>query len=296
MLISEWDTLYGQSLPDAMAGCLGPSIGETCNRLDDKFVHRYSYLRGLDGQVPIADGSSSGDAARGTGKNEDAGDNQDKGYKDRAKPAPGAKPSDRAEGQGQYDYLRRLGERVVSLDNRLRSGLDKDPTQRSSDGIAAVGVLGSDRYDKLLIMQALRPLLPNALFFTTDLDAQLWHPTALPHTRNLLIASSFGLQLSDELQGEIPPFRSNYQTGAFLATQAAIKRATDGPDSRTCTWMEPPVLFEVGLSGPFQLPPVWTGSKSSLRKSGANRQRKEFIRRHRRCFHDPVVATPLQPP
>ena len=24
VLISEWDTLYGQSLPDAMAGCLGP--------------------------------------------------------------------------------------------------------------------------------------------------------------------------------------------------------------------------------------------------------------------------------
>ena len=216
--------------------------------------------------MPSADGSSSGDAARGTGKNVDAGDNQAKGYKDRAKPAPGAKPSDRAEGQGQYDYLRRLGERVVSLDNRLRSGLDKDPTQRSSDGIAAVGVLGSDRYDKLLIMQALRPLLPNALFFTTDLDAQLWHPTALPHTRNLLIASSFGLQLDDELQGEIPPFRSNYQTGAFLATQAAIKRErTDGADVDARGWSRLCCL-KSAFPDPFSSRAVWTGSKSSLQK------------------------------
>jgi hypothetical protein len=219
--------------------------------------------------VPIAERLNAADIDRGSGKSEGTGDNQDKGGKDRAKVAPGAKPNDRPEGQGQYDYLRRLGEKIGNLDDRLRSRLDKNPMRRNSNGIAAVGILGTDRYDKLLILQALRPLLPNALFFTTDLEAQMKHPTALPYTRNLLIASSFGLQLDDDLQKEIPPFRSSYQTAAFFATQAAINRAiedetkalakqdtkangqTPGAVVTACVWKEPPLLFEVSLSDFF---------------------------------------------
>ena len=73
------------------------------------------------------------------------------------------------------------------------------------------------------MLQALRPLLPNAWFFTTDLDALLLHPGAQTLTRNLLVASSFGLQLGSDIQGEIPPFRSGYQTAQFLATRVAAR-------------------------------------------------------------------------
>ena len=91
------------------------------------------------------------------------------------------------------------------------------------------------------MLQALRPLLPNALFFTTDLDAIVLQPSALGRTRNLLVASSFGLRLRPALQGEIPPFRSSYQTAAFLSTRVAVR----GKQGAPAPWL-PPRLFEVG--------------------------------------------------
>ena len=136
VLVSEWDTFYGQSLPEAMAGCLRPdkqTTKETDNdQTDDPFIHRYSYLRGLDGQMPNGDGPNSGNTAKGSDKSQDAGDNQDKGGKDQAKNTPGAKPNERPEGQGQYDYLRRLGDQVGALDDRLRSGVDQAAQKRRS--------------------------------------------------------------------------------------------------------------------------------------------------------------------
>ena len=98
------------------------------------------------------------------------------------------------------------------------------------------------------MLQALRPLLPNAWFFTTDLDALLLHPTEQKLTRNLLVASSFGLQLRPDIQGEIPPFRSSYQTAAFLATRVAIH----SDEAPRWTWLQPPLLFEIGNSRTFQ--------------------------------------------
>ncbi len=290
VFISEWDTFYGQSLPRAMANCLGPVTGPTCSKLDEKFIHRYSYLRGLDGQAPKLQELNSGNASKETDRDQDASNNQDKGSRDRAKTSPNAKPSDRAEGQGQFDYLRRMGEEIASIDARLRSGVDQKRDNRNRNGIFAVGVLGSDRYDKFLILQALRPLLPNARFFTTDLDALMLHPTALPHTRNLLIASSFALQLDERLQREIPPFRSSYQTAAFFATQAAVKtavedvtkasakgeaetRASDEVDRR-CIWKEPPLLFEVGLSTLFQIPSAQNGKEA--KPAAKNRNEPEY--------------------
>ena len=98
------------------------------------------------------------------------------------------------------------------------------------------------------MLQALRPLLPNAWFFTTDLDALLLHPGAQTLTRNLLVASSFGLQLGSDIQGEIPPFRSGYQTAQFLATRVATR--SESPPKRN--WLRHPLLFEIGTSRAFQ--------------------------------------------
>ncbi len=236
-LVSEWDTLYGRALPDSIARCFGEDENKDtegtqgCRQTDtDPFVnkprlHRFKYLRGLDGQMPGSEASGGGNGSK-TSK-------QDKESKDSAKPSSDAKPQERAEGQGQFDYLRRLGERIQQLDGELR--------QQDSKGVEAVGILGSDLYDKLLVLQALRPLVPNALFFTTDLDALVLHPAALTYTRNLLVASSFGLQLRPAAQGETPPFRSSYQTAAFLATRIAIRGMAGAP----VAWLKPR-MFEVG--------------------------------------------------
>ena len=163
----------------------------------------------------------------------------------------------RAEGQSQFDYLQRLGDRVRQLDAQLRLQGDR--------GIEAVGVLGSDLYDKLLVLQALRPLLPEARFFTTDFDALLLHPDEQKATGNLLVESGFGLQLRPDVQGTIPPFRSNYQTAEFLAARVAI-HSDNAPNP---CWSSSPLMFEIGRSREFQfaemVPPASDECKQDLR-------------------------------
>jgi len=234
-LVSEWDTVYGRALPATIARCLGFDECQRSNAGVPAWLHPYKYLRGLDGQLPGAGGPNAGSGSDDTGSKQDNSAAKN-GTKTRFDPTT----PDRAEGQGQFDYLRRLGERIQQLD----ADLQRD----GKDGIHAVGVVGSDLYDKLLVLQALRPLLPNAWFFTTDLDALLLHPTAQKLTRNLLVASSFGLQLRPDIQGEIPPFRSGYQTAAFLATRVAIH----SDETPRWAWLQPPLLFEIGNSRTFQ--------------------------------------------
>ena len=82
--------------------------------------------------------------------------------------------------------------------------------------------MGSDVYDKLLVLEALHDKLPQALFFTNDLDARFLHPEQTRWARNLIVASNFGLELPPCLQKDVLPFRSSLQTGYFWATQLAL--------------------------------------------------------------------------
>jgi hypothetical protein len=277
-LVSEWDSVYGRALPESMARCLGEQL--QCKPDVDPFrdklwLHPFKYLRGLDGQMPNAGGSISGN---------DSGDKdnrQDKDTKGGTTSQRDAKTRDRAEGQGQFDYLRRLGESMQQLDAELR--LKEDPK-----GIEAIGVLGSDLYDKLLVLQALRPLFPEALFFTTDLDALLLHPVTQNPTRNLLVASSFGLQLRPEIQGEIPPFRSSYQTAGFLATRFAIRNdAGQHPP-----WLSQPLLFEIGASRAFQFPRRASGEPPAPDAKQAEECRADLLK----CNEIQPAAAAMAPP
>ncbi len=127
---------------------------------------------------------------------------------------------ERPEGAASLDYLRRLRKKL-SLEPQLRD-------------IRAVGIFGIDVHDKLLILQALKPILPDAIYFTSDLDAYFTHPQELRHTRNLLVAAGHDLipHTVDNpgLSGRIltPPFRDSYQSSAYLAFCAALgaKQAT----------------------------------------------------------------------
>lgn len=131
---------------------------QSCEAASASWIMRFSYLRGLDGRLPN----------RRSTKEAKAPEDESKALTSGEQPSAAVDNSyklESAEGQSQFDYLRRLAEVIHQRDTEL---------QRTGEGrIAAIGVLGSDVYDKLLILQALRPDFPDALFFTTDLDELL---------------------------------------------------------------------------------------------------------------------------
>jgi hypothetical protein len=168
----------------------------------------------LDGTLPRTDAIEDKEGSK-QAKAEDAADDVKAAMRDRAKARADEEAFDHPYGQGQQDYLHRLAKSLRQEDERLR---------RVGDGsrIKAIGVLGSDVFDKLLVLRALKPLFPQAQFFTTDFDYTLTMSSELGWTRNLLIASSFGPTLDPKIQCQIPPFRGSYETSAFLATQLAL--------------------------------------------------------------------------
>jgi hypothetical protein len=273
ILIGEWDSFYGRTLPIEFraAACakvatfpeadlrqiqVPVDIKKWCPTLSQAIdlqiqrpadyesltlnVFRYSYLSGLDGEVP---GEEKGKVARA----------------DKALSKDDQR--DRPEGTSQLDYVRALVARIYE----------------EGEGARAIGILGTDPYDALLIIKALRPAFPHAIFFTVDLDARHLHSSEYKSTRNMVIASPFGLQLEGGLQRDVPPFRSSYQTSAYLATlqavqfvacgQAGHQPSTTGPctrgyhvdltpDDRIYDAGSHPRIFEVSRDGAVDLSPV----------------------------------------
>jgi hypothetical protein len=192
-IIAEWDSQYGRKMPELFEAAV-----RKARDLPDGTESRvasFVYLRGLDGKL-AADkpGDTPGIPP------------------DTSTPAPtsgqaAAPTSQEGEGQRQFDYVRRLAELMKSLGRRFR----------------AIGVVGSDVYDKLILLQELRPTFPEALFFTTDLDARLLQPADYAQTtRNLIIISHYGLSFPDGLQGKISPFRSGYDAASYLGCLRAV--------------------------------------------------------------------------
>ncbi len=204
VLVSEWDTDYGRSLPVA----LRERIAARCQ--GQAPIWWFSYLRGLDGALPGV--REEGPRKRDAKAREPA---------DAEELLANGVPRDRSEGRSQFDYLRRIGERIRYFDGEEKA--------QGRPGVRAIGVLGSDVYDKLLVLQALRPSFPDAIFFTTDMDARLTHPDQNAWARNLVVASHYGLALHPGLQRDVPPFRDGYQTAAFLGTMMALAPGAKAP-------------------------------------------------------------------
>ncbi len=190
VLISEWDTFYGRMLSLtyraelAVRQHLAPSraafVDGVTSRRDPpailpKNFHSFVYLRGLDGQTVGGEGGAKG-ASHESSKSEKS---MPSSIEELRHWSPDI---NKAEGQAQFDYLGRLGDQVEELQQSLR--------QEQAGQIKAVGIVGSDVYDTLLILQALRPRFPNAVFFTTDLDVRFFHPREREWARNLVVVSS----------------------------------------------------------------------------------------------------------
>ncbi len=253
VLISEWDTTYGRILPAVFEKVMEKTAHSSPSKLEvflgwiqdvfgvldvDESSHTtlfyYSYLRGLDGKLP--------------------GDGADKKTEEGKKAQENEDPAiETAFGNHQKDYLRRIAARVADLDRRLKNCKKVDNQKETVckiDGIKAIGILGSDVYDKLLILRALRERFPEVIFFTTDLDVGLLHADEWKFARNLVVASGYGLRLNGWLQREIPPFRDGYQTAYFLSVLAA----TLEPEREKLAiahaerWTGHPRIFEIGRS------------------------------------------------
>ncbi len=234
VLIAEWDTLYGRTFLQTFESVLrerGLSPADINRR-----IHRISYLRGLDGRLPGREEEKKDDKTEATA-----------GF------APDPKKLEQPIGRSQYDYLRRLAEETHQLDRVLES--------RGEGKVKAVGVLGTDFYDKHLVLQALRQRLSDVVFFTTDMDARLLHPDNIQWTRNVVVASNFGLALKKDnevdLQGAIPPFRDNYQTSIFFAVLQAFYRDNylDITNREFIERLPQPLVFEIGRYNAVNLAP-----------------------------------------
>jgi hypothetical protein len=216
-IVSEEDTYYSRALCSTFDPASLPNI------------HSYTYLRGIDGKLP----------AEREKEKETKGVAELGGNNARSS----TQPMERTEDLNQADDIRRLAKMLQNLDTYLRD--------HGSQGLKAVGLLGSDVYDKLELLKALRPMLPEAVFFTNNLDAGLAHPDEWTETHNLLVVSARGLSLIDPDQTiqRVAPFRDSGQTALFEATLEAIGQIHAG-DPRI---PKSPLIFEISRNGPKEL-------------------------------------------
>src|SRR5262249_10379400 len=220
----EWDTLYGRALPKSFEERFVKAAGGDESARER--VRHFTYLRGLDGEIV---GTVEKPKTESGAHTSDSPDVMRQLMKSRA---PGV-----AFGRTQVDYIDRLAAKLQTLQRT-------SPNER----IEAVGILGSDTYDKLLILQGLRKVFPSVEYFTTDLDASLFDPDQYDATRNLLVATSFQLELTEKYQKEILPFRDSAQTSIYFATLDAteyFKMRKNREIGKPFRWW-PPAIFEIG--------------------------------------------------
>ena len=227
ILLSEWDSIYARTFAQALKSELH------CRKGNRFKLENYSYLRGLDG--------ANVDGAARQVRLVPRGD----------KPKDDKEPSiEWPESRDQRDYVRRLVEQIK---------LEADGGGAKAQ-VRAIGVIGTDVNDKLLLVQALRASFSDRVLFTTDIDARLLHPEAVRYTRNLIVASSLPLALDDEildqkLRARVAPFRDMYQTATFLGARYA------SADDKQASLLHPaiekrlekPILYEIGRDSEVEL-------------------------------------------
>ena len=225
-LLGEWNSVYARSFGDLLQEKL--HCATTGHKVTPEF---YPYLRGLDG-------ANLDGAAKQVRLVPRAGDNR-AGDKNDSKDAGIEWP----ESRDQRDYLRRLVQ-------KLQKGANPDDAKTL---IRAIGIIGSDVHDKLVLVQALRAGFPDRVLFTTDLDVRLLHPEVAQYTRNLVVASSLPLAFDQEHGNRAAPFRDVYQTAVFLGTRYASSSDEGLQLRHIADRLGEQRLFEIGRGGEVAL-------------------------------------------
>jgi hypothetical protein len=219
-IISEEDTYYARALCSTFTDSKPIAIPSS-------HLHSYTYLRGIDGKLP-----TERKEEKETKVAPESGDKTNQAS---------LRPTERTEGRNQADDIRRLAKELQKLDYKFRQ------ESGGRESLKAVGLLGSDVYDKLELLRALRPVLPEATFFTNNLDARFAHPDEWNETHNLVVVSAFRLSL--EQYERVPPFRESGQTALFAATLQAMGQIHRGDDALP----KSPLIFEIGRNDPQEL-------------------------------------------
>jgi len=252
-LVAERDTLYARSMGKYFSGCANPSRANPgdADNVGASSPVCITYLKGLDGIGP----PPPKQATSASSPNINIVKAQDQPTRVDSSP-------DASTGPRQLDYLRRMGSELVAMQGAVacKSAGRNDCRPRY---IKAIGVLGTDIYDKLLVLQELRPMFPDVVFFTFGLDARYTDAANLRWTRRLLIGSPLGLSLRADLQGDIPAFRDSYQATTFYSTLLALHRASVMPKHAGLLtkparysglqWTDEPMLFEIGRNKALDL-------------------------------------------
>jgi hypothetical protein len=230
VILSEWDTLYGRSLGTTFAAKASEQKANDISEHSEAGRARidvYHYLRGIDGRLP-------GDSSK---------ENQ---LEQKTQLGQNTVAIEATEGLNQSDYLRRLARKMKADNTRWQ--------REDGLGIRAIGLLGSDIYDKLMILRALRPQFPDAVFFTNNYDAHFERRDDWDATHNLVIASPFGSTVPDIYIEErhIPPFRDNNQTSMYIGTLVVTDRMTE-LEAEYLSWQ--PRIFEISRRGAYDLNP-----------------------------------------
>jgi hypothetical protein len=251
-LVAERDTLYARSMGKYFTGCANPPR-ENPGNIDGDVASAplcITYLKGLDGigPPPPKQAGAPNATSAGTVKATDHPGNADTAQ-------------DASTGPRQLDYLRRMGAALNAMQGASDGTCQSiSPNDCKPHYIKAIGVLGTDIYDKLLVLQELRPMFPDVVFFTFGLDARYTDAANLPWTRRLLVGSALGLSLKADLQGDIPAFRDSYQAATFYSTLLALHRASlslqDSDklhEDAGLQWTKKPMVFEIGRKKPLDL-------------------------------------------
>jgi hypothetical protein len=223
VILTEWDSAYGRALATTFAALASSHSYQEIAEGGywPNWVYRSQYLRGIDGRL-------SGEPAK-SNEQEDKQKNQNV-----AQP----KQEEATEGVDQSDFLRRLARELKKQ--------DVIALRRHEGRIRAIGLLGSDIYDKLMILRALRPEFPEAIFFTNNFDAHFERRADWSDARNLVIVSPFG-SMPPKL-APLAPFRDNTQTSVYVGTLVATGRM-DSVSELT----KQVSVFEIGRRGAYDL-------------------------------------------
>lgn len=190
-LLSEQDTFYSQVMNDEFEAI-------TTKRQLHVKVKSIGFLKGIDGNLPDDQAAAEAKSLKSISNLTDLVHMLNQG----------SVPEQRLFDRRQIDYLQRLAEKLQQEQRR------KPFPQR----VKAIGILGGDVYDKMLVLEVFRHYFPATNYFTTDLDSAYLYGPHAKTARNLIIGSSFGLSplalkdvFHDDAAGEVV-FRDSYQT------------------------------------------------------------------------------------